>query len=163
MRIAAALAIIADRIDYRIFAPIYIGARDDGIKELLLQHTETDFNKEAAYRALVLSGYKEDHQKRTAEKVVLEVTNKVSSFLDCFLNPSVTDSFRAELKTLIHDAMTLWWFAQRSLHKIEISVEDEEGWEWNSLNIFDSAISRPESDQFQIALFPRVIIARDDE
>jgi hypothetical protein len=42
-------------------------------------------------------------------------------------------------------------------------VEDEEGWEWNSLNVFDSAVSRPESDQFQIALFPRVIIARDDE
>jgi hypothetical protein len=163
MRMAAALAIVADRIGYRIFAPIYTGVRDDGIRELLLQHAETDFNREAACRALVLSGYEEDHQKRAAEEVVLEVTKKVSSLLGCFLSPGVTDSFRAELKTLIHDAMTLWWFAQRSQHKIETSVEDEEGWEWNSLNVFDSTVSRPESDQFQIALFPRVIIARDDE
>jgi len=39
---AAALAILADRIDYRIFAPIYTGARDDGIRELLLRHADTD-------------------------------------------------------------------------------------------------------------------------
>jgi hypothetical protein len=159
---AAALAILADRIDYLIFAPLYTGARDDGIRELLLQHAETDINREAACRALVLSGYTEDHQTQAAETLVLDVANKVSNLLSCFLSPSVIDNFRSELKTLIHDAVTLWWLAQRSLQKIETSVEEEEGWEWNNLNIFDSAIERPASDQFLIALFPRVIIARAD-
>ena len=38
-----------------------------------------------------------------------------------------------------------------------------EALQWNNLNIFDSAVERPTSDQFQIALFPRVIVARDDD
>jgi hypothetical protein len=155
MRMAAAIAILADRIEYRIFAPIYTGTRDDGIRELLLRHADTDINRGVACWALVLSGYTEDHQQRAVEAIVLDLTNKVSSLLSYFLSPSVVDSFRAELKTLIHDAMTLWWLAHRSLHKIETSVEEEEGWEWNNLNIFDSAVDRPGQIQFLRALFPR--------
>jgi hypothetical protein len=48
--------------------------------------------------------------------------NKISNLLSCFLNPSVIDSFRAELEALIHEAMTLWWLAQRCLHKIESRI-----------------------------------------
>jgi hypothetical protein len=56
----AALVILADRIDYRIFIPIYTGARNDSIREFLLQHTDTDIDREIACRTLVLSGYIED-------------------------------------------------------------------------------------------------------
>jgi len=51
---AAALALIADRIDYHIFTPIYTGASNHGIRELLLQHDDMDIKKEIIYRALVL-------------------------------------------------------------------------------------------------------------
>jgi hypothetical protein len=60
MRIAAALTFIADRIDYHIFTPIYTGAANYGIRELLLQHADIDINNKAVYGALVLSGYIED-------------------------------------------------------------------------------------------------------
>jgi hypothetical protein len=49
MRIAAALIIFADRIDYRIFASIYIGAPNDDIREFLLRHTDMNVNREIAY------------------------------------------------------------------------------------------------------------------
>jgi hypothetical protein len=37
-----------------------------------------------------------------------------------------------------------------------------EGWGWNDLNIFDNPVESPTSDRFQMALFPRVVIARED-
>jgi hypothetical protein len=158
---AAALALIADRIDYHIFAPIYTSGENEGIRELLFQHAEVDIKREAACRALVLSGYTEDDQRRAAEGLVRDVTNQVSSLLRCLLGPSLIDGFTTELEKLIHDSMTLWWPAQRSSLKIDTSVEDMDGEGWNDLNIFDSAVESPTSDRFQIALFPRVVIAQE--
>jgi hypothetical protein len=77
-----------------------------------------------------------------------DVTKNVSSLLSCLLSPSLIDGFPTELETLIHDAMTFWWLAQRSPFKIEASVEDMEGWGWNDLNIFDNPVESLTSDRF---------------
>jgi hypothetical protein len=58
---AVVLIIFVDRIDYRIFTPIYTGARNDNIRKFFLRYIDTDVNKEIVYRIFVLSKYIEDY------------------------------------------------------------------------------------------------------
>lgn len=134
MRMAAALAILADRIAAYIFMPIYIPAANEDIEQMLMLHADEDSRTKAVCRALLLAANTEEDNREVAEKLVLDVKTDTSKILSPLLDPSMIERFGAELHRLVHDAMTLWWHAQRSIIKIEASIEDAEGWKWDDLS-----------------------------
>lgn len=136
-------------------------------------HADEDSRKEAVCRALLLSASTEDENRQAAEKLVLDVANDVNRILSPLLNPSVIEPFSAELYRLVHDAMILWWRAQRSSMKIEASIEDVEGWKWDELSIFRNTGENTAFDSLasattirnsrMIPLFPRIVVVHEDE
>lgn len=78
---AAALATIASHLVARVFTPVYLPTPNDGVRDLLLRYADADCQKEVTCRALLLSAYTADEQRKTVEIIVREVTGAVSEIL----------------------------------------------------------------------------------
>ncbi|PHH58492.1 hypothetical protein CDD82_2949 [Ophiocordyceps australis] len=135
MRVAAALAIMADSLAQYILQPTYLLRDSNELSDLLAGLSIEDPAREAYVRAVLLSvspDRQEQNRRTRCGHAVVDVLSYTASLLS---SPERIDDLRAALEAMCEQVCAEWSHVQALAERVETSFDTYESHEWRCLGL----------------------------